>query len=205
MSDDIKNEIVKQSTEVLSKGYDDLIHPSAEPIGQMISFLPRTIRVGLSKWEKWLINGEESLRLTAEALREKVAKIPEDKQCEPEPYVAVPAIQQIAYCYDSAELRDMYANLLAASMNADRKWEVHPSYVDIIKQLTPDEAKLLSRCPNSSYEYKPVIDLKIKLAEINAGERTILRNYSNIADEICEHPENINRYLDNLNRLKIIN
>ncbi len=61
--DNIKNEIVKQSSEVLSKGYDDLIRPSAAPIGEMISCLPRTIRIGLSRWEKWIVNGEETLTL----------------------------------------------------------------------------------------------------------------------------------------------
>lgn len=201
--DNIKKEIVKQSGEVLSKGYDDLVHPSAVPVGEMISFLPRTIRIGLSRWEKWIINGEESLRLTAEALRDKVENIPEEKQCEPEPYVAVPAIQQIAYCFDSEELRDMYANLLASSMNIDKKWEVHPGYVDIIKQITPDEAKILKFCPFNSLVYKPLINLQVK-KDGAKGEVTLLRNYSNIADVVCEHPERISQYLENLNRLKLI-
>ena len=48
------------------------------------------------KWEKWIINGEESIRLTAEAVKEKAKEIPEDKLTEPEPYVAVPAIQATA-------------------------------------------------------------------------------------------------------------
>lgn len=200
---EIKNEIIKQSSEVLSKSYDDLIHPSAKPIGQMLSYLPRTIRVWLSKWEKWIINGEESLRLTGEVLKDKLKDIPEERLCEPEPYVAIPAIQQIAYCCDSNELRELYANLLAASMNEDKKWKVHPGYVDIIKQLTPDEAKILKECPRSSNQYKPLIDLKVKHIGNETGESIILRNYS-IMDQFCETPQNISMYIENLNRLKII-
>ena len=98
---EIIGKLAEESGGVLKKAYTDVVEPSAKPVGIMLSFLPRTIRLGLSKWEKWIINGEESLQLTAEALQEKVEKIPEEKQCEPEPYVAVPAIQQIAYCFDS--------------------------------------------------------------------------------------------------------
>lgn len=190
--------------DVASKAYDDLAHPSFKSIGQIISFLPRTIRLGLSKWEKWIVNGEESLRLTGEALREKVKRIPEEKQCEPEPYVAVPTIQQIAYCYDSSELRNMYANLLAASMNLDKKWMVHPGYVDIIKQLTPDEAKLLKMLPRNSKVFNPLIDIKIN-KKGQKGKETLLRNYTNMGEKLFDCPYNICSYLDNLLRLGLIN
>lgn len=170
----------------------------------MFSLLPRTIRLGLSKWKRWIINGEESLRLTAEALKEKVEKIPEEKQCEPEPFVAVPAIQQIAYCFDSVELREMYANLLASSMNMDKKWEVHPSYVDIIKQLTPDEAKLMQIFPRSSNIYFPVVDVVISMGK-GKGERTIARNIVRPQlYEVCSEKDNMSSYLENLRRLQLI-
>ena len=107
--DELQKTLLEQSNGVLEEVYKDLGRPSVQPIGVVLSLLPRTIRLGLRKWEKWVINGEESLRLTAEALSERVKQIPEDKQCEPEPYVAIPAIQQIAYCWDSEDLRNMYA------------------------------------------------------------------------------------------------
>ncbi len=204
MEKDITKGLVEQSGEVINKAYEDLVHPTAEPLGQMLSYLPRTIRLFFAKWERWLVNGEENLKLTGEALKDKVSAIPKDKICEPEPYVAIPAMQQIAYCYDSEELRNMYANLLASSMNKDKKWSVHPGYVDIIKQLTPDEAKLLKVLPKKTNVYLPVVDLKIKLGDHTKGERIIKQNYTNIGDSICESPESIGLYLDDLIRLKII-
>ena len=203
MENNFTKEIINQSEGMLDKAYDDIVHPIAEPVGQILSYLPRTIRLFFAKWEKWIVNGEENLKLTGEALKDKVSGIPEEKLCEPEPYVAIPAIQQIAYCYDSDELRDMYANLLAASMNTDKKWQVHPGYVDIIKQLTPDEARLLRICPRSSVLYKPLINLTIKEPN-NQGSRTLKRNYTNFADDVLDCPANIGSYIDNLNRLEII-
>ena len=154
MSNDINQDIAKELiAQTAGKTYDDLAHPTAHATGQIVSFIPRTIKVWLGKWEKWILNGEYAIRETEKLLEEKLKRIPEDKIVEPEPYVAVPAIQQLSYSLDSEELRELYANLLASSMNSDKKNDVHPAFVDIIKQLTPSEAKLLSciyGCPYSS-------------------------------------------------------
>lgn len=196
-------DLVGQSKGVLEKVYDDIAHPTARSLGNTISLVPRTVGVWLGKWEKWVINGEESIRLTAEAVREKAAQIPEDKLTEPEPYVAVPAIQQLSCCFDSEALREMYANLLISSMNIDTKNAVHPSFVEIIKQLSPDEAKLLQVLPTSTMVYSPLVDVRFNLSPPK-GHVTLIRNFTNIAEGVCEAPNNICAYMDNLARLGII-
>lgn len=201
---EILSEIAKESSGVLTEVYKDGISQSIKPIGTMLSYLPRTVRLGLSKWEKWIINGEESLRLTGEALKDKVDKIPEEKLCEPEPYVAVPAIQQISYCNDSKELRDLYANLLASSMNIDKRWSVHPSFVDLIKQLSPDEAKLLKIFPTDISSLAPLVDCRVVMDGLGGGI-TVARNITaEFLYSVCDNPENMSFYLENLNRLKVI-
>ena len=154
MSNDLNQDIAKELvSQTAGKTYDDLVHPTAQATGGIISFIPRTIRVWFNKWEKWILNGEYAIRETEKLLEEKLKHIPEDKIVEPEPYVAVPAIQQLSYSFDSEALRELYANLLASSMNVDKKDAVHPAFVDIIRQLTPSEAKLLSyiyECPYNS-------------------------------------------------------
>lgn len=200
--DEFQQELAKATVEnTVGVAYNDIVSPSAKPIGTVISLLPRTIRLFFSRWEKWVVNAERSLELTAEAIQEKVAQIPEEKLSEPEPAIAVPALQQLSYCYDSQELREMYANLLVSSMNVDTKYEVHPAYVDIIKQLTPDEAKLLKRI----FQIKddcPLISVRRYNADNSYNE--VIRNFSTIAFDACEKPLNIYAYLDNLERLKLI-
>lgn len=195
-------EIIDQSGGVLEKAYDDLVHPSVKSVGNTLSLIPRTVGVWLGKWEKWVINGEESIRLTGQAVQEKAAKIPEEKLTEPEAYVAIPAVQQLSCCYDSEELREMYANLLVSSMNKDTKANVHPAFVDIIKQLTPDEAKLLKSIKDKS-SYIPLVDLQLQ-DDIEGGHVTILRNFTSLGDRVCENSQNICAYIENLDRLKLI-
>lgn len=201
MSDETKNaeKVIGQASGLIEKAYDDLAHPTAKSLGNTISLIPRTIGVWLGKWEKWVINGEESIRLTAQAVQEKASLIPEEKLTEPEPYVAVPAIQQLSCCYDSEKLRDMYANLLVASMNSDTKWQVHPSYVDIIKQLTPDEAKLLH------YFSKQAVIPLVEVRQKHDSGYTVLKKYHlNIPQNTVEIMRNLPLYIDNLIRLKLI-
>lgn len=205
-AEEIGREAIKQSEGVLTEAYKDLGRPILKPIGEILGFLPRTLKLTLSGWEKWLINGEESLQLTAEAIQEKVKKIPEEKLVEPEPYVAIPAIQQISYCQNSDELRELYANLLVASMNADTKWNVHPSYVDIIKQLSPDEAKYLRHLPNLIYSLHPLIDVNFFIGDGDEsnGTNPIISNFTNYNIDKLEHPQQICSYIDNLARLNLI-
>ena len=134
MSNDLNQDVAKELiAQTAGKTYDDIAHPTAHATGQIVSFIPRTVKVWLGKWEKWILNGEYAIKETEKLLEEKLKHIPEDKIVEPEPYVAVPAIQQLSYSLDSEELRELYANLLASSMNADKKSDVHPAFVDIIK------------------------------------------------------------------------
>ena len=195
------SEIIGESKEIIGKAYDDVAHPTAKSVGNTLSLIPRTIGVWLGKWEKWILNGEYAIKETEKLLAEKLKDIPEEKIVEPEPYVAVPAIQQLSYSIDNSDLREMYANLLAASMNSDMKWSVHPSFVDIIRQLTPDEAKLLKYL--SAHPEQPFINVIHKLAK-NAGYVEIIRRFTNIAEGVCDNANGIYAYLDNLERLKII-
>jgi len=200
--ENICNDIAKQSGGVLTEIYKDTLSPSLQPVGIMFSFLPRTIRVAFSRWEKWLVNSEESLKLTANLLKEKIENIPDDKICEPSPNVAIPAIQQLSYCENSDDLRELYANLLASSMNIDTKWNVHPAFVDIIKQLTPDEAKILKILPPFIMVSHPLIDVRIRFK--NKGENTHISNFTTFGLDKIENKGNICTYIENLARLKLI-
>lgn len=204
MDESLTNEMLDQTKGVAVEMYKDLVSPSAKPIGEVLSLLPRTVRLAFGGWEKWLINKEESLMLTTIAIREKVDKIPEDKLVEPEAHIAIPAIQQLCYCQDSAELRDLYANLLTSSMNADKKWQVHPAFVDIVKQLCPDEAKYLKAMAPIAIQVYPLIDVAFSIGENPRGEHTVVSNFTDYNLHVLEYPQNICSYIDNLIRLNII-
>ena len=62
---------------------------------------------------------------------------------------------------NSDELRNLYANLLAKSMIKDTKDTVHPSFVEIIKQMSPIDARIFQLITNA--ESRPLINLIVKM------------------------------------------
>ena len=102
---------------------------------------------------------------------------------------------------DNDELRDMYANLLANSMTSIVKNGVHPGFVDIIKQLSPDEAKILRYFATENII--PTITLRY---ENNDGSGiSVVKNFSNVGELTqCENQYTVNKYFDNLNRLGLV-
>lgn len=195
---DLAKEAVKA---VAEKAYDDLAHPVLQTAGEILSLPLKAIDAKLIPIKKWIAQEQYNYQRTLLLLGEKMANVEEEKITSPENYVAIPALQQIEYCYDSEELRNMYANLLAASMNTDTKWRVHPSYVDIIKQMTPDEAKLLRVL--YATKLTPIIHVKQYMND-KESYTDIVQNYSTLT-RYCESPSGIYAYLNNLQRLGLIN
>ena len=134
-------ETIKQIPEF----YNDGLKPSAQETGKALALIPRTINAALAPLRKWIAEREYSVSETERLLAIKLEGINAESIVSPEAYVAVPVLQAISYCKNSEELRNMYANLLATSMVENGKENAHPSFVEIIKQLSPDEAKLLKR------------------------------------------------------------
>lgn len=128
----------------LKEAYQDLIHPAAVEAGKTIALPFRVVNLLLAPLTKWVEHGEAKLDEISRLVSEEVKDIPEEKLTEPEPYVAVPAMQAITYSMDCDELKQMYAKLLAKSINVDEKNKVHPAYVEIIKQMSPLDAITLA-------------------------------------------------------------
>jgi len=66
-------------------------------------------------------------------LRAKYNEIPDDKKCDPKLMISGPTLEALKYTFDEKELREMFLNLLASSMNADKSEIAHPSFVEVIK------------------------------------------------------------------------
>ena len=77
-------------------------------------------------------------------LKKKLDGIPQKNIQLPSISIAGPALEALRYNIDTPELREMYLNLLASAMNADMSSDTHPSFVEIIKSLSSDDAEVFS-------------------------------------------------------------
>nr|DAQ34578.1 MAG TPA: protein of unknown function (DUF4393) [Caudoviricetes sp.] len=151
---------IGKAIETVPELYEDAFQPTVQETGKFFARVPRAINAAFSGLDKWILNREYSIEETKKLLAQKLENIDPEKIVEPEPYVAIPAIQSISYAMNSDELRNLYANLLAKSMISDTKDSVHPSFVEIIKQMSPKDAKVFNLI--FIEDLRPLIDLQIK-------------------------------------------
>lgn len=201
MDNEIKDAMIEIGKKVASEVYSDLCKKSVTTTGDVVNLIPRAIKAALFPLEKYIVEKEYNLKELELKLQDKLKNIKEEEIVTPEANIAVPAIQYYAYSQNKEDIRNMYVNLLSKSMNKLIKNDVYPSYVEIIKQLTPDEAKIIKEIFNSGDT--AVISL---LAKTKIGKYVFcIKDYSLVGIKAnCDNPNNIGIYINNLVRLGII-
>lgn len=76
-------------------------------------------------------------------LAAKLENVPEDNLQSPKPSIAAPAMQALGYSLEEPNLKEMYLNLLAGASVTAKADQVHPSFVEAIRELSSEEAVLL--------------------------------------------------------------
>ncbi len=75
----------------------------------------------------------------------KIDAIPIEKRIEPDVQTAASALEASKYCAENKEVREMFANLIASSMNSDTADLTHPSFPEILRQMSSLDAQILSK------------------------------------------------------------
>lgn len=177
--------------------YQDALQPTIQEVGKLAARIPRAINAALSSLDKWILHKEYAIEETKALLEQKLENINPEKIVKPEAYVAVPALQAISYSMNSAELRNLYANLLAKAMNSDTKDMVHPSFIEIIKQMAPIDAWICKTIMER--DYNPLIDIIKRNAN---GDFSIIS--TNVSDMPITPVEKVSMSINNLVRQGLI-
>lgn len=182
--------------------YQDIAQPAAKEVGKNLLVVSKTISMALAPL-KLLVWGYEQVEdYLTRRVTEKLSSIPQENIVTPDPKIVGPAIEALRYigAEEDIDIREMYASLIANAMNVDKKDFVHPAYVDILKNISSDEALIL-RCFIDD-DIFPMIDIKRK--HENGGTTTIMHMFSNIG-KMAGIPElrlgATPKYLTNLIRL----
>jgi hypothetical protein len=138
-------------------------------------------------------------------IEERTKNIPPQHIVEPKASIAGPALQGLAFSHEEKELRELYIALLASSMDGRVQASVHPAFVDIIKQLASEEARLLPTFLKSK-SGMPIVELRLQ-AQDGQSYTSILKHclqFERVATRQPVENENLPAIIDNLIRLGLI-
>ncbi|AMM81527.1 DUF4393 domain-containing protein [Pasteurella multocida] len=133
------------------------------------------------------------------SLEKEIDKIPEENIKEPKISVVGPALEASKFYMEEDEIRGMFAKLIASSMDKSQSDNIHPSFVEMIKMLSPLDAK------NLYYLYSNG-DESISQIQVNfeSGGYQTFYNHIFLGNPDCQDHSFIEPSIDNLIRLKLI-
>ena len=134
-------EIVKQVGDMTKEPISNLAGPMTKTLGQRLSDIFDLIYTPI---EALKIYKDHKIEQFKSKLSEEIDKIPDDKRISPPLNIVGPALEASRFYVDNEMLRDMFAKLVARSMHRDISAMTHSSFVEIIKQLSPFDAEIIS-------------------------------------------------------------
>ena len=186
--------------------YQDVLQPAAQEVGKGLQTVVKLVHVALAP-VSMVVWGYEHIRdYLNETLSEKLKKVPPEQIVPPKLTIAGPTVEQLRFAADEPSLRELYANLLATSMNSKTAPEAHPSFVDIIRQLSSDEALiLLYMTKGGRFQTYPLLSCKYKIEFEKISYGSTFTRLCMIGEEAgCHSPDQIQTYIDNLVRLGLV-
>lgn len=185
--------------------YEDALRPFAKEISKGLVSIARIANSGVYFVEDCVLAMTNVLRMTAENL----AVLPPERISFEKPRVALQALNESRYAINEEEIQRLFSNLISSSLDVDRASSTHPAYVEVIKQLQPDEAVILKFMFNQEKHRKghaPIIDIT-RTDEL--GDRCSVTEIISDVNLICEDagcvsPESSILYLSNLKRIGLL-
>lgn len=195
----------------------------AEKVGGFVSRVigPASTQVGgvLEDWTRYFrFRNLLAIADKVEAIQSR-RKI-EGKTMPIPPRIAIPMLESAAL-EDDETLQTVWARLIANSTDPNCNTALHPGYIDVIKQMSPDEAIILDSFRKlksypilfSNHVARTVEDIGSPLGGFYgvSGNREN-KSYRKIHEKYIEHcgplslkkPSDVQVYIDNLLRLRIV-
>lgn len=182
--------------------YQDTLQPAAKQVGYSLETVAKAVNIALAPIKAIVWGYEQIEEFVTRRVSEKLRNVPQGNITTPSPQIAGPAIEALRFAGHDENLRELYANLIANAMDKGTVNKAHPGYVDIIKNITSDEAILLQAFVSAS-KY-PVVDVHGKDKGSN-GYLIFCSNHTHFGKMFpLISSDLIPAYLDNLSRLGIV-
>ena len=142
----------------LPKPVNKFLNPIAISAGETLSNVWNGCFAYLNTWaQKQIFKNQQDFIAYKNSVEKKYADIPENQRKEPQLSLIGPAIEASKYYIEEPIIREMFSTLIAASMDKRKEHLVHHSFVDIIKQMAPNDATVLSKIEHNG----PLAEIRV--------------------------------------------
>lgn len=210
-NNDTTKEIVAEVTKEIAKDvYDDAIHPSAKNVGGVLgTFTGFFNQVVMYPLKKLNIVYEQKAIAFEKQIQQKYNLIPENNRIDPQLHIVGPTMESLKYNIMDDDLAEMFSNLLVSNMDNRTQNLCTPSFVKVIEQLSPNDAKTFVLIYNNyrTTGTGPICQLNFIQSE-NPEKRLIQRYYPRYFLEILPDSLDMNqtsKSLQSLERLGLLN
>lgn len=126
---------------IIGKGLDKIIEGAADGPIKTLNTTWDLIFGGYHNWvAKKQYKRQQDLENFKANIEAKVKNIPRDNLKEPELSIIGPAIESSKFYISEENIRELFSNLIAAAMDDSKTNEIHHSFVELIKQMSPKDA-----------------------------------------------------------------
>ncbi|WP_293309511.1 DUF4393 domain-containing protein [Pedobacter sp. UBA5917] len=206
------------NNKVVEKAYDDILSNPGRKVSEALGTI---INIGNTllwpiKWanERTRIYFENNLK----KYEERLSKIDDSKIIEVPTEISMPILERFTYVSND-EISNAFINLLTSASSTETIQFAHPSFIQVIDRLSPDEAKIIKYF--SVKDAIPYITLSKHDVKAQSAEDLLKPNYkpqidtssyitlcqkaNDISDEVeLNFSNNLSIYLDNLISLGLI-
>lgn len=195
----------------LPDSINEAVKPLAKSVGETLASIWDIVFGDINTYamKKNLLRNAD-LESFKESLCQKIEDIPQENLQEPSLAVVGPTLEKSKYYYEEKDLRELFANLLTSSMDKSKSQFIHPSFPDIIQNLSSDDARFLKEI--SSLRSIPYCELRFQ----NRNRENFTSFFTYITEGVTlsnfildlSYPEedmyDFNPIIDNLSRLRLI-
>jgi len=174
----------------------DALAPPARQTGQILEDIVKTVQLALVPFQ---MAGALQDRLRG-FIDRSVRAVPEANRVSPAPQILGPIIEGIRYEPADTPIDEMFSRLLSCSMNSAQLNDAHPAFPQIIKQVSADEAILLSKLADGAFSQVAHAELdRVR----NLFKPTVIES-EGIPRDGLRFPDNARLYIEHLYQLGLV-
>ncbi|WP_211831088.1 DUF4393 domain-containing protein [Kistimonas asteriae] len=179
----------------VDKAYDDICQPAAQEVGSIAKSTVKAARFILAPIDYLAAQQDRFQKF----LKRVSDNVPEENFIPAHPQIAGPIMDNLKYIDEDNVIATLFINLLSRAVDKERVSEAHPAFVNIISQLSPDEALLINYLSDAEAKLVQTSDFYRQTSTFGP-RRTELNDFP---VQQLAYPENYLLYMDHLHSLNL--